>query len=186
MCIRDSPWSISTDDIRAPVCLFRNCIQLEVPKCPGMVTLIDTYTHFEVHVNIPDECANILCPKVFPIVRKAIFKGVHKAALNLGYYNSSPSPALLCPCDRGDVHIATTGQVHALNRMKFGKLTPLQLLWLDNTPPGGTDIQRLTESTHLSLLMTKLNDYAWKWRVIGSNLGFREGELNNIQSGTQH
>ena len=43
-----APWSILTNDIRAPVCLFRNCIQLEVPKCPGMVTLIDTYTHFEI------------------------------------------------------------------------------------------------------------------------------------------
>ena len=34
--------------------------------------------------------------------------------------------------------------------------------------------------------MTKLNDYAWKWRVMDSNLGFREGELNHFQAGTQH
>ena len=34
--------------------------------------------------------------------------------------------------------------------------------------------------------MTKLSDHASKWREIGSNLGFREGELDNIQSASQH
>ena len=70
-----------------------------------MVTLIDTYTHFEIHVHVPDKCADNVCPKVFPIVREAIFKGVYKAALNLGYYNSSPSPALLCPCAVSYTHL---------------------------------------------------------------------------------
>ena len=107
------------------------------------------------------------------------------------YYNSIPSSALLCPCEEREAHVATVNQeigywTCTVNREECGKLTPLQLLWLDNTSSEGTDIQRLTESPHLALLMTKLSDHASKWREIGSNLGFREGELDNIQSGTQH
>ena len=174
MCIRDR------------VCLFRNCIQLEVPKCPGIVTLIDTYTHFEVHVNIPDECASNLCPKIFPIVRKAIFRGVHNATLNLGYYNSSPSPALLCPCDRGGAHIATANReigywTCTLNRMKIGELTPLQLLWVDDQSAriSNTEDKCLTDC-HLSALVSALNRHASKWREIATHLGFEPGELMNI------
>ena len=98
-----APWSISTDGIGTPICLYRNCIQFEIPKSPAVVTLIDTYTHFEVHVDLPVECLDNLCPKIFPVVRKAIFKGLSKATLNLSYSNSSPSPALLCPCGVGAV-----------------------------------------------------------------------------------
>ena len=92
-----APWSISVDDVGSPLCLFRNCVQFDVPDSLSTVTLIDTYTHFEVHGDVPEE---------FPLLRKAIEKGLRKAALNLGYFNSSPNPALLCPCGRGEAHVA--------------------------------------------------------------------------------
>ena len=143
MCIRDSspaPWSILTDGIDTPNCLYRNCIQFEIPKFrPAIVTLIDTYTHFEVHVDLPVECLDDLCPKIYPVVRKAIFKGLSKVTLNLGYYYSSPSPALLCPCGVGEAHVATASPeigywTCSLNMRKCGKLTPRQLLWIDSAP----------------------------------------------------
>ena len=152
-----------------------------------MVTLIDTYTHFEIHVTIPDECANDLCPRIFPIVHKAIFKGVHKATLNLGYYNSSPSSALLCPCDRADAHVATADCVIGywtctLNRMKTGKLSPLQLLWLDDqsAPSSCNPVDKHLTDHHLSALVSALNNHAFKWKEIGTHLGFLSGELANI------
>ena len=152
-----APWSISVNKVGSPLCLYRNCVQFDVPKLIATVTLIDAYTHFEVHVNIPCKKANDLCPEEFPVIRKAIEKGVCKAALNLGYYNSSPSPALLCPCGRGEAHAAeiTSNFVNwkcclkdevlkssKLTRFltrwkqsrspKYGKLTPLQCLWFDS------------------------------------------------------
>ena len=38
-----------------PSCLYRDCIQFEVPKYPGSVTLFDYYEFFEVHVFTSDE-----------------------------------------------------------------------------------------------------------------------------------
>ena len=174
-----APWSILTDNIRTPICLYRNCIQFELPQSPTIVTLIDAYAHFEVHVDVPVEFASDLCPKIFPLVRKAIFKGIHKATLNLDYYDSSPIPALLCRCGRGDVHIATADLeigywTCTLNRRSVGELTPFQLLWLDDQ----NEVQ-LTED-HLSALVSALIPHAPKWREIGTHLGFLPGESENI------
>ena len=136
------------------------------------MTLIDTYTHFEVHVDLPVECLDDLCPKIFPVVRKAIFKGLSKATLNLGYYNSSPSPALLCPCGVGEAHVATANPeigywTCTLNKRKCGKLTPRQLLWVDNTPTvtADSDHKHLTESD-LPGLLSKLDGHAHRWRAV--------------------
>ena len=104
------PLCISTDPTRAPICLYRNCVRLDIPKSPATLTLIDAYTHFEVHVQVPVKRAEILCPKLFPLIRKTIFRGLHKAALNLHYSNSTPSAALVCPCGKGDAHIATVNK----------------------------------------------------------------------------
>ena len=183
-----APWSISVDEVGSPVCLYRNCIQFEVPELIAIVTLIDTYTHFEVHVDIPLEDAEDLCPEEFQIIGKAIDKGLHKAALNLGYFNSSPSPALLCPCGRGEAHVAEIAKSARWKcslkneSRKIGKLTSLQCLWVDK--PSGTSTAAcvlLTES-HLTELLDKLSVHACKWRDIGIRLGFQSGELDNIQA----
>ena len=180
-----APWSISVDEVGSPVCLYRNCIQFDIPNSLSTVTLIDTYTHFEAHMDIPLEDAEDLCPEEFPVVRKAIDKGLHKAALNLGYFNSSPSPALLCPCGRGEAHVAeiiksTYWKCSLKNEArKIGKLTPLQRLWLVATPVATEKCKR--SESHLPELLRKLNDHACRWRDIGMYLGFRQGELDYIQ-----
>ena len=185
-----APWSISVDEVGSPVCLYRNCIQFDVPESLSVVTLIDTYTHFEVHVNVAEKDAEDLCPEEFPVVRKAIDKGLHKAALNLGYFNSSPSPALLCPCGRGEAHVAeivksTYWKCSLKCKVKeYAKLTVLQRLWLDKsvaTPVADKKVKLLSES-HLPELLCTLDDHASKWRKIGLQLGFRPGELDNIQA----
>ena len=184
------PLCISMDSTRAPICLYRNCIQLDIPKSPARLTLIDAYTHFEVHIQIPVKRAEALCPKLFPSVRKTIFKGIHKAALNLHYSKSTPSAALVCPCGKGDSHIATVNKdigywTCSLNRMECDELSSLQLLLVDSDPvsqPSSYDTQQLTEIPHLAMLLSKLNDHAFCWRDIGSNLGFKQGELSNIDA----
>ena len=101
--------------------------------------LVDLYTHFELHIDIEEKFVDELFPKVLPKVRESIFKGLHKASINLWYYNC-PKPALVCPCGEGEAHIAT-GNLElkfwtcGLSRLKrkCGKLTSHQLLWLDST-----------------------------------------------------
>ena len=171
-----APWSISVNELGSPVCLYRNCVQFDIPDSLSTVILIDTYTHFEVHADIPDE---------FAVVRKAIEKGLHKAALNLGYFNCSPSSALLCPCGRGEAHFAeivksTFWKCSLKNEAKkFDKLTPDQRLWLACTPVSDEN-PKLSESL-LPKLLCKLNNHASKWKDIGTHLGFLQGELDNIE-----
>ena len=102
-----APWSILTNQFGTSTCLHRNCVQFKLYESPAEVTLIDTYTHFEVHVDVPVKFSSDLCKKSFPTIRKTIFKGLTKATFNLHYDNSSPSSALVCPCGRGDSHVAT-------------------------------------------------------------------------------
>ena len=178
-----APWSISVDDLGSPLCLFRNCVQFDITQLIAKVILIDTYTHFEVHIDIQSEDADDLCPEEFPVIRKAIEKGLHKAALNLRYFDSNPSPALLCPCGRGEAHAAviisqSTRWKCSLKdvQVKQAKLTQLQHLLL------GSDHKKhaLSESD-LSKLLCQLKSHASKWREIGTHLGFDQGELDNIQ-----
>ena len=175
-------------------------MQFKLHESPAVVTLIDTYTHFEIHINVPIKFSADLCPKIIPMVCQTIFKGLDKVALNLNYDGSRPSPALVCPCGRGDAHVAAAnsklgywtctqnvtqcGKLTPLQLLWCGKLTPLQLLWLDNSTSakGKTStFGALSESDHLSTLLHKLNPHASKWREIGTHLGFRQGELDNIE-----
>ena len=67
--------------------------------------------------------------------------------------------------------------------MKCGELSPLQLLWIDNDPvcqPSSCDTQPLQEIPHLAKLLNQLKDHASNWKRIGTNLGFKQGELDNI------
>ena len=185
----NSHWSIKVSDVKSPCCLFRNCVQLDHSDFPVTLTLVDTYTHFEVHVNIDvstKEELDELCPIVFAEVHRTMFEGIHRATLNLNYSISRPKAALLCPCGKGDTHAATVNF-----RTKFwkcsisgkgGKLTPLQLLWFvdrSSTECNIADLQCLTDR-HLSALVSALKSHASKWMEIGTYLGFQQGDLLNI------
>ena len=123
------PWEIVLlPHSNTPACLNRNCVQFSVPGYPGSVTLIDTFTHFQIHVNT----AQIVCCKLCSFVSQAIFTGVKKTTLVLGYNNSIPSKALLCPCGGEDPHIATFGDgvwICSQNSNVFGDLSPRHKLW---------------------------------------------------------
>ena len=125
------PWEIELlPDSNTPVCLYRNCIQFSVPGLPGLVTLIDTFNHFEVHVST----ASKVCRKLCTYVRQAILTGVRKAAVSLGYNNCSPSAALLCPCGVSDSHVARFGEgmwICSKNKKMYGELTSPHLMWQD-------------------------------------------------------
>ena len=93
-----SPWRLSPcpEDRCAPLCLTRNCIKFQFPGGqPGSLTLIDTFTHFEVHVDTPYDD---VCVHFCPSIQQTLFRGIQKAAETLGYHQLSPKPAFLCKC----------------------------------------------------------------------------------------
>jgi len=76
-----------------PACLHRNCIKFELPDGqPGSVTLIDSFTHFEVHLASLAPLSHDLCSKI----RRDIFDGLEKAADTLSYTNLHPKEAVCC------------------------------------------------------------------------------------------
>ena len=91
-----------------PNCLHRNCIQFTIPQfeVPCSVTLIDSYHQFELHLFITEQPSPDLCTTI----KEALFAGLRKANITLGYTNSTPSFALLCPCGSGDPHPAKIGK----------------------------------------------------------------------------
>ena len=134
------PWKLkkSARSI-TPTCLHRNCIQFSIPgfKTACSITLIDTLLHFEVHFNVKsEEDPSNFCP----VIKQALSAGLRKANLVLGYTNSTPSFALLCPCDKGDPHPATFGDklwICSSDDEVGEKLVPNQLLWLKEQPLAG-------------------------------------------------
>ena len=86
------PWKLRlvSDE---PACLYRNCIQFQVPEYVGSVTLIDRHDYFEVHVfTSPEEKQEL-----WQCVQKALFSGIETVCETLGYSNNKPRPAIVCP-----------------------------------------------------------------------------------------
>ena len=197
------PWKIVLlPHSNTPACLNRNCTRFSVPGYPGFVTLIDTFTHFEVHVHTAEK----VCSKMSSFVSRAIFAGLRKATLVLGYNNSIPSKALLCPCDRdgSDPHVATFGDgiwICCRNPIEFGDLTSGQLPWCeqeDPLPTNGMSVYAynvhyyfmsiiLLHAAPLDLrtVQCALWDAKCKWYNLGLELGLDKSTLDAIKVNCQ-
>ena len=92
-------WELQTKDGNL-ACVSRNCIQFKLPRKPATITLIDSFSFFEVHLNtrsriIPSE------------VRKEVFNGLEDAYSKLKYNNSKPEEGFFCECCSSTLHAAT-------------------------------------------------------------------------------
>ena len=126
-----SPWKLVVDRLSTPVCLFRNCVKFTIPEYPGTVTLVDSFFFFEVHVTSHGKC----CSQVCSFVHSALFTGLRKAAANLGYNNSQPKVAFMCPCQSEGLHPATVGAGGAYwictrDPEVYGDIDEKQQMWL--------------------------------------------------------
>ena len=129
-----------------PTCFHRNCIQFMIPciNTPCAVTLIDTLLQFEIHFDIAStQSASKLCPTI----KSAITTGLRKANIALGYTNSTPSFALLCPCGVGDPHPATIGDGMwkcSLNSRVGKELSSNQMFWTTQDSTSESDACKYT------------------------------------------
>ena len=159
------PWKIMLlPRSNTPACLNRNCILFSIPGYPGSVSLIDTFTHFEVHV----DTAQTSCSKLCSLVSQAIMSGLKKVTVVLSYNNSIPSKAVLCPCGGEDPHIATFGDgdrvwICSQNSKVFGELTPKHKLWCDQVDHSSAK----GKGTNGSSFMTYKNDLLYSYSITG-------------------
>ena len=144
------PWKLrlSSDE---PACLYRNCIQFQVPKYAGSVTLIDHYEYFEVHIKtLPHKL-----PELWQHVRKAIFSGIEVVSDTLGYSNNKPRPAVVCPHAHTDkshpAYVEDKYWICTSDEERFGKIAELthQIPWLEKS-------EAITTATSKQLLCNTL------------------------------
>ena len=96
-------WEVVKNEAGTPTCLNRNVIQFTVPKVAGKVSLIDQFTHFEIHVHThPKKTA-----QMWQLVHDTVFAGMKEAKKTLGYVNNTPVPAIVCPAHPATPHPAT-------------------------------------------------------------------------------
>ena len=97
------PWKVVENDAGTPECLHRNVIQFTIPKVAGVISLIDHFTHFEIHIYSPPKKAG----ELWKLVHDGVFAGLKKAEKTIGYTNNTPLAAIVCPAHPATPHPAT-------------------------------------------------------------------------------
>ena len=125
-------WELLYQTGTSPACVSRNCIRFMFPGKPATVSLVDTFSFFEVHVktpstNIPSE------------VRESVFSGLENASCTLKYDDLKPVVAFFCECG-APPHSATT-YIKGENRYlvctrtsEYGPLCRKHAVWLEEQP----------------------------------------------------
>ena len=75
-----------------PGLLAKNCVKLRYPERPCEITLVDSFSYIEVHVNAELHVCEKLCYKI----RKIIIAGIELANASLHYHNSHPVASIFC------------------------------------------------------------------------------------------
>ena len=121
-----------------PVLLARNCVKFRLPKEPGSVTLIDSFSCIEVHVKARPR----VLPNVCPLVRASVLEGVDAASDALHYNNDKPVISIFCPHEGAtqqgkrhfaDMHVSTKLWRCSEDFDLDGDLKPSHTVWL-STP----------------------------------------------------
>ena len=124
------PWKVVQNEAGTPECLNRNVIEFTVSEYAGTVSLIDHFTHFEIHVHThPKKAAQL-----WKLAHDAVFAGLKKAGKTLGYTNNTPVPAIVCPAHPATPHPATVDVdfVWKCSKMsrRFGDVAEGTIPWL--------------------------------------------------------
>ena len=124
------PWKVVQNEAGTPECLNRNVIQFTIPEKAGTLSLIDHFTHFEIHVNtLPDNVAQL-----WKLAYDAVFAGLKKAEKTLGYTINTPVPAIVCPAPHLNTPhpaIVSSGSwICSRMAQKFGSIKEGSIPWL--------------------------------------------------------
>ena len=118
----------------APNCISRNCVCFQLPGKPVCITLVDSFTFFELHVKAP----NTMYPELCSMIRVSIFSGLKAAAESLKYNNSTPVPAFVCTECSSSPHAATIDDqgcyLICTLSTNFMPLTKKHTVWLQTLP----------------------------------------------------
>ena len=77
-----------------PKLIAQNCVMLSPPNSICTVTLIDSFSYFEIHVQAKSD----ICLKACPKIQKQILAGIDASCKTLRYSSDRPHLAFFCPC----------------------------------------------------------------------------------------
>ena len=131
-----SPWNVCMER-HMPVCLYRNCVVLGHNSRTETVTLVDMFSHIEVHVS---EASSDVCRDI----RNCVYSGITRACSVLKYHHVKFEDAFMCAgasCSSDPPHVAvvvcsrsSTGPGHkwkcTIMGRQNGDLSEGQLMWL--------------------------------------------------------
>ena len=100
---KHAQWKVVKNEAGTPICLNRNVIEFSISNLAGTVSLIDHFTHFEIHVHTHPKKMELM----WRLAHDAVFAGMEKARKTLGYKNNIPEPAMVCPAHTATPHPAT-------------------------------------------------------------------------------
>ena len=77
-----------------PKLIAQNCVMLSPPDSTCRVTLIDSFSYFEIHVEAKSGVRQEMCPKIL----SQVLSGIDASCRTLHYSNDRPHLAFFCPC----------------------------------------------------------------------------------------
>ena len=77
-----------------PKLFAQNCVMLSPPYSTCRVTLIDSFSYFEIHVKAESD----VCRKMCPTILSQVLSGIDASCRTLRYNNDRPHLAFFCPC----------------------------------------------------------------------------------------
>ena len=90
--IQNRKWELVRKDGK-PKLIAQNCVMLSPPKSACVVTLVDSFSYLEVHIN----ATSSVCHRVCPLLRDDILLGIDASCRALRYTSSFPHFAFFCP-----------------------------------------------------------------------------------------
>ena len=127
-----------------PKLIAQNCVMLSPPNSTCRVTLIDSFSYFEIHV----KAEVTVCSKVCSEIRNAILTGIDVSCRTLRYSNDRPHLAFFCPCALTPPSSSVSGppQRHPAELFKeegslmctidediTSKVDPMHAIWLQDS-----------------------------------------------------
>ena len=92
--MKQSKWSIQHENGNL-ILVARNCITFRLTDSSCLITLIDAFYFFEVHIAADTPLS--VCREVCPTIQKEILSGINAACEKLHYANDCPHLAVFCP-----------------------------------------------------------------------------------------
>ena len=99
-----------------PVLLARNCVKFQLPKDPATVTLIDSFSFIEVHIDARSSVCQCACPSI----RQCVLEGVTATSKTLHYDDDVPVSSFFCPCKERMQEAAHIGYHYADIYLDYG------------------------------------------------------------------